>query len=264
VAELTKERIVDYSRSIGSELTGFAPVGRWAEYGDLPEAFHPKTIWPWAETVIVLLVPSLLPTVETKISHIYRSQYHNTNSLLDEMAYRLAALLNQNGSPALNVCRDGYGIGPIPKKPLAAFSNVWAGRYAGLGTIGWNHCLITKEFGPRHRLVSIITALKLEPDPMIDGELCNKCLICEKACPGQVFSGAKADKHSDMNRTSCTERRKNLPYSHCGFCIKYCPVGQDRDLYMSKSVRRYFEEVKNLDAWESGIGGKIPVWQTGV
>jgi epoxyqueuosine reductase QueG len=258
---LSREEIRDYARSLGAELVGFAPPERWREHGDLAEAFHPRSIWPWAGTVISLIIPSLLPTVETKISHIYRSQYHNTNGLLDEMAYRLAAFLNRHGHPAINVCRDGYGVGPVPKKPLASFSHVWAGYYAGLGTIGWNHCLITREFGPRHRLVSVITALELEGDPMLPEELCNRCLLCQKACPGQVFSGNKGEKRSDMNRPSCTGRRKDLPYSHCGFCIKYCPIGEDRKLYQSPGVRKYFEEVKNLDAWESGIGGKISGWQ---
>jgi epoxyqueuosine reductase QueG len=261
MAALTKEQIRDYARNTGAELIGFAPVERWEEYKDLKEAFYPKTIWPWSRTVISLIIPSLLPTVETKISHIYRSQYHNTNSLLDEMAYRLAHFLNQNGSPSINICRDGYGVGPLPKKPLAAFSHVWAGHYAGLGTIGWNHCLLTKEFGPRHRLVSVVTALELEGDSMLTEELCNKCRLCERACPGQSFSGGKEDKHSEMERDNCLKRRKGLPYAHCGFCIKYCPVGQDRDLYQSKKVNKYFDEVKNLDTWESGVGGKIREWR---
>lgn len=65
-------------------------VERWAKFGDLPELF-PQQVWPLTRTVIVLAIPSLLPTVETKISHLYRAQYNYTNQLLDEAAYRLAA-----------------------------------------------------------------------------------------------------------------------------------------------------------------------------
>ncbi|HEY3424182.1 MAG TPA: epoxyqueuosine reductase, partial [Negativicutes bacterium] len=153
--EISKAAIIETGRKLGAELVGFSPAGRWEEYKDLPEDFYPNRVWPLTKTVIVLIIPSLLPVVETKISHLYRSQYNYTNSLLDEAAYRLAAFLNRNGHAAINICRDGYGVGALQEKPVAAFSHVWAGYYAGLGSIGWNHTLVTREFGPRHRLVSV-------------------------------------------------------------------------------------------------------------
>ncbi len=41
-----------------------------------------------------------------------------------------------------------------------------AGYYAGMGTIGDSHNLITKEFGPRLRIVSILTDAPIPADPM--------------------------------------------------------------------------------------------------
>ena len=46
----------------------------------------------------------------------------------------------------------------------AAFSHVVAAYYAGMGSIGDSHNLITKEFGPRIRLVSILTDAPIPPD----------------------------------------------------------------------------------------------------
>ncbi|MGD0152823.1 MAG: 4Fe-4S binding protein [Thermacetogeniaceae bacterium] len=257
--ELTKEEIVRTARSLGAELVGFAPVARWEEYGDLPEDFYPHRVWPLTRTVIAMAVPSLLPIVETKISHLYRSQYNNTNSLLDEVAYRLAAFLNRNGHAAINICRDGYGPGTTREKPVAAFAHVWAGYYAGLGRIGWNHTLVTREFGPRHRLVSVLTALELEGDPMVAEELCNRCRLCEKACPTQAFSGKKSDKYSHMDKFACMSRRERFtgPLSHCGFCLKVCPMGDDRKLYQAVKSKKYFDEAKNPGAWSSGVGASI-------
>ncbi len=49
---------------------------------------------------------------------------------------------------------EGYrDISILIEKPEAAFSPVFAGKYAGLGTIGYNHTLPTKEYSPRVRLV---------------------------------------------------------------------------------------------------------------
>ena len=261
--EISKAEIIEVGNKLGAELVGFAPAGRWEQYKDLPEAFYPDRVWPLTKTVIVLIVPSLLPVVETKISHLYRSQYNYTNSLLDEAAYRLAAFLNRNGHASINFCRDGYGVGVLQEKPVAAFSHVWAGYYAGLGTIGWNHTLVTKEFGPRHRLVSVLTALELEGDPMLEKELCNKCRLCERACQTQSFSGDKADKHSQMDKFACMNRKDRLPqpFVHCGFCLKSCPVGEDRKLYDNFDIKKYFEEAKNPDEWVSGVGANLTKWR---
>jgi len=245
------------ARELGAELVGFAPVQRWQQYADLAENFHPQRVWPLTKTVIVMAVPSLLPILETKFSDLYRSQYTNTNKLLDEAAYRLSAFLNRNGHASINICRDGYGDGVLSTQPVAAFSHVWAGYYAGLGRVGWNHALITPQFGPRHRLVSVLTAMELEGDPMVEAELCNKCLLCEKVCPTQAFSGdKKVDVYSHMDKYACMSRRDRFkgPLTHCGFCLKVCPVGEDRKLYQSSNARQYLGEVKDPATWISGVG----------
>lgn len=261
--DLSKAEITAAARALGAELVGYAPVSRWEEYQNLREDFYPHHVWPLTKTVIALAIPSLFPIVETRISHLYRSQYNNTNSLLDKSAYMLAAFLNRNGHAAISICRDGYGVGVLKEKPIAAFSHVWAGYYAGLGSIGWNHTLVTRQFGPRHRLVSVLTALEIEGDPMLQGNLCNKCRLCEKACPTQSFSGNKQDKYSNMEKAACTNRRERFkgPFEHCGFCLKICPIGEDRKLYKSTDSNKYFNEAKNFAAWNSGVGANISEWR---
>ena len=252
---LSKAAIASEAKRLGAALVGFAPVSRWAEHGDLSWEFDPQRLWPKAKTVVAMAVPSLLPVTETDSSHVYRSQYNNTNQLLDKIAYRLAAFLNRHGHAAINICRDGYSEGVMKIRPIAVFSHVWAGHYAGLGEVGWNHCLVTREFGPRHRLVSVITALELEGDPMVEeGSLCNKCLLCQKACLTQAFSGnRKKDRRSNMNKFACFDRRAKFKSAqHCGFCLKVCPVGLDRKLYGAAKVSQYFAERKDIFA-ENGV-----------
>jgi NAD-dependent dihydropyrimidine dehydrogenase PreA subunit len=71
---------------------------------------------------------------------------------------------------------------------LAAFA-------AGLGEIGWSKMLITPQFGPALRVGIVLTELELEPDPVYSGpELCNKCMACAKACPGNAISRTKSVK----------------------------------------------------------------------
>ncbi len=246
---LEKAEIIKEARRLGAEIIGFAPVNRWAEQGDLSWEFDPQRLWPLTKTVIAIAIPSLLPVTETTVSAVYRCQYNNTNALLDEIAYRLCAFLNRNGHAAINICRDGYGENVMRARPIAVFSHVWAAHYAGIGEVGWNHCLVTRQFGPRTRLVSILTALELEGDPMLpEGSVCNKCQLCQKACPTQAFSGNKhKDRRSNMNKYACFSRREKFKtVQHCGYCLKVCPAGEDRNLYQSLKVNHYFEERNTL------------------
>jgi epoxyqueuosine reductase QueG len=253
-----KEEISGYARKLGASLVGFAPTSRWAERSDLPGDFHPESLWPMAKTVISISIPSLLPIIETKVSDLYRAQYDTMNRLLDEMAYLLASFLNGLGSASIPICRDGYGEQRMLRKnPVAAFSHVWAAYYAGLGTIGWNHALITREYGPRHRLVSVFTALELEGDLMIEEELCVRCRICEAACPEGVYSGAREDANSRMNKIACAEQSFEGPYNHCGFCIKTCPVGDDIKFFSGATTREYFEAHADISKWKMGVGAKL-------
>ena len=145
-SSLLKKKIVRESQSFGADLFGFAPVSRWREYDELKEEYWPDTIWSKAQTVIVLGVPMLLPIVESTPSINHTVLYDTTNTLLDQMAYRLAVFLNNLGHASIFMPRDGYGsLEILLKKMSACFSHVYAGKYAGLGTIGYSHNLLNPK-----------------------------------------------------------------------------------------------------------------------
>jgi epoxyqueuosine reductase QueG len=257
-SEMTKEDITIYARDIGAALVGFAPASRWEEGGELDAGFRPSALWPMVKTVISICVPSLLPIVETRISDLYRAQYDIVNRVLDEITYLLAMHLNRHGVAAIPICRDGYGEQRMLRKnPTAAFSHVWAAYYAGLGTIGWNHTLITNKYGPRHRLASVFTAIELDGDPIIERELCPRCRICEVLCPERVYSGSIEDRTSLMDKIACAEQTFEGPYNHCGFCIKICPVGEDRKLFKGASTKEYAEAHRDVAKWKMGVFANI-------
>jgi len=162
--ELSRIEIISQARSLGAEFVGFAPVGRWEEYGDVPAAFHPHRIWPPAATVIVLGVPIRLPFGDASSTVLGREQFRVTNDLLDEAAYRLAVWLNGNGHQAINIPRDSNGENIADYKPVEVFSHAWAGHYAGIGRVDRNGTFVAGEGGFQLNLVSILTALPLEGD----------------------------------------------------------------------------------------------------
>lgn len=245
-AERKKQEIIEYAKGFGASLVGFAPVERWKEFNEIHPSYYPDNIWPEVNTVIVLGVPILLPILETTPSINYVEQYDTSNVLLDQIAYRLAVYLNDQGHASIFLPRDGYGnIEILINKPVAAFSHVYAGKYAGLGRIGYNNTLLTKEYGPRVRYVSVFTKLGLPGDPVIEKELCSGCHVCQKLCPSQAFTTRENEVIAQMDKVACARYHadlKNESRYPCGICIKVCHVGKDRQLYNSTSSKLYLEE----------------------
>ncbi|MDR1482714.1 MAG: aminotransferase class I/II-fold pyridoxal phosphate-dependent enzyme [Synergistaceae bacterium] len=248
-----KKLIATEARRMGISLVGFANVERWEEGSaampvlpgaPLPseprENYFPRNIWPWSRTVIAGGAPVFLSMGESTPSNFYSELYNTINRVLDDVAYRLASMLSSMGFKAHFFPRDGYGeIASLVEKPEAAFSQVLAGKYAGLGTIGANHCLLTPEFGPRVRVVSVITDAELPPDPMISYELCSGCGRCAASCPIGAFTERPDMRIADMERYKCAEYhqflRGEMRYP-CGVCVMACPVGDDRKIFKGGAI----------------------------
>ncbi|MDR1203075.1 MAG: hypothetical protein LBL58_15795 [Tannerellaceae bacterium] len=243
-----KKQLIAKAGSYGVRLIGFAPAGRWAEYNEMPACYFPQHVFPHTRTVIVLALPVFIPMLDTTPSIVYSELYTTSNRLLDEIAYKLALHLNNKGFRGVFFPRDGYGdITVLINKPAAAFSHVFAGKYAGLGTIGYNHTLLTKEYGPRVRLVSVFTDAEIEPDAVCETELCMKCLLCKRCCPTSAFTSTK-NLIADMDKRKCAEYHAELKSKYCypcGVCIKVCPVGEDRNLY-GMNKEKYLKEKNSV------------------
>lgn len=245
-------------------MVGFAPVDRWENPPEelphkfdewIPPEFWPQTIYPEAQTVIVIGLPVSLPVVETAPSIYYHELYNTVNAALDFKAYELANFLTFKGYPSIFLPRDGYGdIEVILKKPLAFFSHKHAAYLAGLGSFGQNNVLLTHKFGPRVRFTSIFTTAKIEGDPLMVGDLCTRCLACVKECPVNAVK-RDGDFPPPVDKISCATRSKKLRSEYrspCGICIKVCPVGEDRKVFNREDVSIYDKEhtpAKYKKAW---------------
>ncbi len=251
-AEL-KSRIIAFCQDHGADLVGFAPVERWDEIGEVPAAFRPRALWSPARTVIVLGMSMPLPIVETTPSILHKELYDTCNHELDALAFNLVRFLNRLGCAAYFFTRDGFGSVKILKKRMAAaFGHVAAARYAGLGTIGLSHNLLTPEFGPRVRFVSVFSSIELPPDEMMEKDLCIQCLACSKCCPKQALIPIEGQALAEYDKMACADmaheltRRRCYP---CGICTKVCPIGRDRLLYRQKGyAKKYLQEAEALAA----------------
>jgi ferredoxin len=59
---------------------------------------------------------------------------------------------------------------------------------AGLGEFGYSKVFLSRRFGPLQRIGVLLTDAEMEPDPIVVGEICDRCMQCAKACPGKAIS----------------------------------------------------------------------------
>jgi len=109
---------------------------------------------------------------------------------------------------------------------------------AGLGWIGKTDLFVSKEFGPRLRLVSILlkTPVKAKSRP-IDKSRCGKCTVCVDICPAKAANGKlwniKVDRNEFYDPWKCRDKcaefgriKLGQDARVCGICVSACPVGK--------------------------------------
>jgi len=181
---------------LGIDLLGIAPVKR-LEGG--PEGGRPTDYLPRAKAVVV--GAAKIPDAIIEVAGHYEEPgktlgpymwygYATLNWDLSSAARRLVRFLEVKGFKGLPFPPTGllYKYGT-----RADFSHRHAAVAAGIGELGFSGLLLTPEFGPRQRIVSIITDAPLKPSPMYHGtKLCqpDACgYACIKACPTTAMSG---------------------------------------------------------------------------
>ena len=161
-------------------------------------------------------------------AHIYKT----VNGGLDQIGLEIARLLQDEGHTAVSIpaslyVDDDEFLGPLPHK-LAA-------RLAGIGWIGKSALLVTRNFGPRVRLGTVLTDAPLSAgEPPRDS--CGSCEKCVDACPPQAFLGRSFSEDepvgSRMDVRACRDYRHGLKETTgaqtCGVCVSVCPHGSRR------------------------------------
>ena len=176
-------------------------------------------------------------------------------ALIDEVAGLIFAgsgasaneeLLNSLGYASIFMPRDGYGSLEILLKKMEVYSShVYAGKYAGLGTIGYSHNLLNPMYGPRARYVYVLTSAAVPGDAPIEKNLCKGCRLCGRLCPAQATRPVEGSAIAELDAVKCTLYHPELAAENrwpCGIWSKVCAVGEDRKLYGSTRVRAYLEE----------------------
>jgi epoxyqueuosine reductase QueG len=178
------------------------------------------------------------PTIE------YFHHYDEINKQLQAISEQIAYDLNQAGIGALAI---------MPTIPISStefdeylptlryeLSQKMVATRAGLGWIGKTDLFISKEFGARLRLGSILIDKEVKPEfKLIDKSRCGSCSICVEKCPAQAATGQLWDIEIDRDvffdafkcREKCSEFGRTvlkIDKRICGICIAVCPIGREK------------------------------------
>lgn len=211
--------------SFGASLVGFADIREFAP-------------WPRAISIALALDPVIVKGVKNGPTPEYYKEYLRANTTLNEIAQKTAWLIlwaryRAEAFPATVVDSD-----PEYERILrAAFQHKTAATRAGLGFIGKSGLLITPDFGPRVRLVTVFTDLPFPTgQPILKGR-CGGCRLCVEACPVGAIRGrewrAGMAKEKLIDARACRREAKRLLEERvgadeavCGICVAICPRGQ--------------------------------------
>jgi epoxyqueuosine reductase QueG len=212
-----KQKIIDW----GADVVGFADLKNFVsdELASVPNAI----------SIGVRLSDQIIKGIRKGPTMIYAYNYQITNSLLNEIALKTTNYLQKLGFNALPIPASQN-----PRKAKVLLYHKTAATCAGLGWIGKNALLIHPEFGPRLRLVSVMTDAPITKfGKPITQSKCGKCRSCVKACVVNALKGVNWTRGMDINEyfaiNKCQKQidknRAVLDRPVCGICISACPVG---------------------------------------
>ncbi len=242
---VTAQDVKDCAKRFGADLVGIAPMSR---FEGAPKQMDARYIFPNAKSLIVLgfrIARGTLRGIEegtlfnnyssmgyAAINQIYGPMVlWNLTRFLEDAGHETIPMLNANGGEALNPVtgkfRKGWSRPVAEGKPypdvLVHFRI--AAYIAGLGEIGWSKLFLTPEFGPRQRFAILLTDAELEPDPIYEGKICDRCKLCVKNCHGKAISMNESVKVTVAGHE--LEWGKLNPLA----CEKGIQGGLDKELY---------------------------------
>lgn len=214
------QELKELALAAGADVVGIADPGRWDAH--VPRGFRPDDILPGAASVIV--VGNRGPTAGAWRSPNHRVMEINGYDFRNDAAIHRVADAIEHDYGCFAIQAPGLPTGGH----LPPFSMMLAAVLAGLGTRSLAANII---LNPKYGLLyysACITTLELEPDPMLEQDVCphRMCVEsyrrfgktpCLAACPveeggcldGSIDADGRID-HSYYDRERCVSRAMNF------------------------------------------------------
>ena len=266
---LLKEKIREKAYEIGIDKIGFASAEPFYELEEsikeqhskghqsgfehkiLEERIYPEKIFdnPKAIISIALAYPSTIKDEPKRIRGERRGEFaraswgRDYHFILRERLNELIDFMQREIDPSANF---------KPMVDTGELIDVAVAARAGIGFIGKNGLLITKEFGSYVYLGEIITDIAFEPDELVDYD-CGDCSRCITGCPTQALLG-----NGKINAQRClsyqTQTKDYMPEEYrkkmgrviygCDICQIVCPYNQGVDNHLHWEMEPDYNKVR--------------------
>lgn len=263
MSQLLKEKIIAESKRLGIDKIGFTDASDFSylseslheqkskghttgfEHPVIRERLYPNEIFEQPQSIIAIALA--YPTKIREKAPIIRGErrgsfaraswgqdYHH---ILRDRMEKLIAFIKQEAE-------EQEVLSFKPMVDTGELIDVVVAQRAGLGFIGKNGLLITKEYGSYVYLGEIITNIPFEPDiPGINQ--CGECTKCIDYCPTSALLG-----DGRMNAQRClsyqTQTKGMMPEEYrekirtviygCDICQQVCPFNKGKDFHFHQEM----------------------------
>jgi len=191
--KFAETKLKSLALNLGADLVGITSRDILA---DGPPSADPCYLLPSANSVISFAVSLDENILKDFISKKKWRPHCDNRKAIGQKLYKigdaLAEKLRLEGYEAVNVdinnnYRPEEGVADLTE--MTEFHPDFSHRYgalaAGIGRLGWSGNLLTREYGARVELGSVLTSATLTPDtPIPDKEHpCDGCKMCSLVCP---------------------------------------------------------------------------------
>ena len=160
----------------------------------------------------------------SNLNDFYNRHVDYLRGRLTRAVYDVAHASHKAGLKALPLAAQGPAVDGRFLESIISYKH--AAEAAGLGRIGMSSLLVTEKFGPRVNLTICLTEAALQPDAVIDEQICRYCNVCVGKCPAHALERPKNGEIYVINKFAC--RTYTDAAGGCSECMRVCPIASPR------------------------------------
>lgn len=190
---------------------------------------------PFGISIAIAYQPFDILNIDLGPTDEYYQAYVRINNMLDSIVTAGADYLKSLGYAA--IAQTNEEVAKVETAYNSVLPHKTVATRAGIGWIGKNAVLVTKQYGSAIRISTILTNAPLVADVPINESKCKECKKCTEECPANAIKGVnwnvKTEREELLDPVTCrrmarelSNKRLEREISLCGKCILVCPYTQ--------------------------------------
>lgn len=254
-----KEKLIAFCKDLGLDTVGFLPCRVYEELiafyeqrkekklendfeeKEIEKRINPAHYMPGAKTIVTFAFPYVYDEEEVRNGFSIYTKRPDYHRVVKQYLEQVCEFIRELGGEA----EAFVDSNTLPERYLAYLS--------GIGFIGRNNMVITKQYGSYVFLGEILTTLELPceevrtVEELRDYKECGDCRNCYNECPTKSINGARINPNICLSfltqKKDISEKEIGLLKGNvfgCDFCQIVCP-------YNAEAMKGSLQEFATLD-----------------